>query len=32
MAKHTAMVTMEGEYDTVRNFQLVPFSMTFSDL
>jgi len=33
MAKYTAMVTMEGEYETAYpSFQMIPFPMTLSDL
>jgi len=33
MAKDTAIVTMEGEWETVpKSFRMVPFSMILSDL
>jgi len=32
MAKDTAIVTVEGEYETVPSFQMVPFSMILSEL
>jgi len=31
MMQDRAIVTMEGEYETIHNFQLVPFLVTFND-